>query len=108
MRKEADSLKTHSSVMLMFIDEKQALFTLQDLNIAKKRCDTFKFNEVKLTTQCMKCLKYEHLHYMCKAKSNYQICAKDHETRLYKCHVCKSTKICVHVFIKCVNCGENH
>jgi len=34
----------------MFTDEKQALFTLQDLNIVKKRCDTFKFNEVKSTT----------------------------------------------------------
>ena len=92
----------------MFTNEKQALFTLQDLNIAEKRCDTFKFHEVKLITQCMKCLKYGHLHYMCKAKLNYQICAKDHETRLYKCHVCESTKICAHVFIKYVNCGENH
>ncbi len=36
--------------MLMFTDEKQALFTLQDLNIAKKRCNTFKFNEVKFIT----------------------------------------------------------
>ncbi len=34
----------------MFTDEKQALFTLQGLNIAKKRCDTFKFNEVKPIT----------------------------------------------------------
>ncbi len=31
----------------MFTDEKQALFTLQGLNIAEKRCNTFKFNEVK-------------------------------------------------------------
>jgi len=36
--------------MLMFTDEKQALFTLQGLNIAEKRCNTFKFNEVKSTT----------------------------------------------------------
>ncbi len=50
LRKEADPLKTHSSVMLMFTDEKQALFALQGLNIAEKRCDTFKFNEVKLIT----------------------------------------------------------
>ncbi len=34
----------------MFINEKQALFTLQDLNIAEKRYNTFKFNEVKFTT----------------------------------------------------------
>ncbi len=92
----------------MFINEKQALFALQDFNIAKKRCDTFKFNEVKSTTQCMKCLKYEHLHYMCKVKLNYQICAKDHETRLYKCYICKIIKVYAHVFIKCVNCSENH
>ncbi len=37
--------------MLMFIDKKQALFTLQDLNIAGKKCNTFKFNEVKFITQ---------------------------------------------------------
>ncbi len=92
----------------MFIDEKQALFTFQGLNIAEKRCDTFKFNEVKPITQYMKCLKYGHLHYMCKAKANCQICVKDHETRLHKCHVYESTKVYAHVFIKCVNCGENH
>ncbi len=34
----------------MFTDKKQALFTLPDFNIAKKRCDTFKFNEVKSIT----------------------------------------------------------
>ncbi len=56
----------------------------------------------------MKCLKYKHLHYICKAKLNYQICTKDHETRLHKCHVCESAKVCAHVFIKCVNYGENH
>ena len=54
----------------MFNDEKQALFALQELNIAEKRCSTAKFNEVKLITQCTKCLKYEHMHYTCKAKSN--------------------------------------
>ncbi len=56
----------------------------------------------------MKCLKYEYLHYMCKVKLNYQICTKDHETKLYKCYIYKSTKIYTHVFIKCINCGENH
>ncbi len=56
----------------------------------------------------MKCLKYEYLYYMCKVKLNYQICAKDHETRFYKCYVYKSIKVCAYVFIKCVNCGENH
>ena len=45
----------------------------------------------------MKCLKYEHLHYMCKEKLNYQICAKDHETKLHKYYVCESTKVCAHV-----------
>ncbi len=34
----------------MFTNEKQALFTLQGLNIAEKRYDTFKFNEVKPIT----------------------------------------------------------
>ncbi len=56
----------------------------------------------------MKCLKYEHLHYMCKAKVNCQICVKDHETRLHKCHVYECTKVCAHVSIKCVNCDENY
>ena len=45
---------------------------------------------------------------MCKVKLNYQICVKDHETKLYKCYVCKSTKVCAYIFIKCVNCNENH
>ncbi len=62
----------------MFINEKQALFTLQDFNIAEKRCNKFKFNEVKFIKQCIKRLKYEYLHYMCKVKLNYQICTKDY------------------------------
>ena len=64
--------------MLMFNDEKQALFALQELNIAEIRCRTAKFNEVQSITQCTKCLKYEHMHYSCKVKLNCQICAKDH------------------------------
>ena len=30
------------------------------------------------------------------------------EHGLHKCHICESTKVCAHVSIKCVNCGENH
>jgi len=36
--------------MLMFTDEKQALFALQSFNITEKRYDIFKFNEVKSIT----------------------------------------------------------
>ena len=50
LTKVSDMLKTHLLEILMFNDEKQALFTLQELNIAEKRCSTAKFNEVKLIT----------------------------------------------------------
>ena len=69
LKKIQDLAKIHTSVVLIFNKENEALLALQDLNIVEIRCTTAKFNEIKFTIQCVKCQKYEHIHNTFKAKS---------------------------------------
>ena len=50
-----NSAKTHTLIVLIFNNEKQAVFALQELNIVEIRCFTAKFNDIKSTIQCVKC-----------------------------------------------------
>ena len=52
-----NSAKTHTLVTLIFNNEKQAVFALQELRIVKIRCFTAIFNNIKSIIQCAKMLE---------------------------------------------------
>jgi hypothetical protein len=92
IRSEFLNDKVHSSVKISFrskvdfdrIMQKEAI-------VAEKVLKTFEFFSIRLTDQCHKCQKFNHISITC--KQNFWTCnwcSENHETRLHVCSTCKS------------------
>ena len=82
---------------------------MQGLDIAAMRCKIVKYENIKPTTQCNKCQKYNYSIIACRNQiSNCRIYAQKHATHKYRCLNCNSNKACAHMLIKCINCNDNH
>ena len=82
---------------------------MQGLDIAAMRCKVVRYKNIKPTTQCNKCQKYNHSIIACRNQiSNCRICAQKHATHKHKCLNCNSNKVCAHMSFKCINCNDNH
>ena len=89
--------------------KKEADYALQSLDIAATKCKVVKYKQIKSTTQCNKCQRFEHSTISCRAQiQNCRICAQKHATHEHKCSDCRSNKVCSYVQIKCSNCSKNH
>ncbi len=101
--------KTHSSVKISLKLKNDAEKAIKkDLIVKEKVLQITKFLNNRIN-QCHKCQIFEHLINTCKeTNAKCRLCAKNHDTQMHMCLICKSTKSCSHISSKCANCDEAH
>jgi hypothetical protein len=99
--------KNHSSIIIYLSDQARANSILnRKIFIAGELCKVEK--HIPKFIQCEKCQQYGHTKYKCKNDYKCRICSKKHDTIGHYCTPCNTKDNCIHLPIKCANCGEAH
>jgi hypothetical protein len=107
-REEKRENKTHSFVKISLKFKNDAEKALKKrLIVIEKSLQVSEFLNNRIN-QCHKCQKFEHLINACKEAAKCRYCAKNHDTRMHLCLICKSIESCSHISSKCSNCDEAH
>ena len=101
--------KRYSSIKISFLSKNELKNAIKkDMIVVDTTCKTVEFINTKLETQCNKCQKFKHITNIYNAISKCQFCANAHNTHDYKCDICKSNQVCLHIDLKCTNCDKKH
>ena len=101
--------KQAGSIVFAVATEAEKKYCLQEgLIIAGLKVKVVNYKAFSPKTQCYKCQGYGHNPTTCRKTTKYRLCAKNYNTRDYKCNVCDSSELCSHMETKCSNCNGNH
>ena len=100
--------KTFSSIIINVESFEQAAAARRELNVDENRVIVISYNSIQSITQCIKCQKFKHNHIRCKNEAQCNLCAQNHQSNDYKCHICHANSTCIHTTIQCANCEKAH
>jgi hypothetical protein len=102
--------KAHSSVILSFKTEQEALYARRaGISILGVTVKSSVLRSRQPMTQCNKCQKHGHYAVNCERSAKCRYCAGNHETKIHTCSTCSVIgSKCSHTALRCVNCNGAH